>query len=411
MLTFVEQGFAVLMLAFACGATTALTNGGQSFDRTEGGGAALALQVGFYGFALLLFLPRMQSLISGAIRARWISALVAFAVASTLWSQDPGLTSRRSLVVAATALYGVYFGSRFEMREQLRLLSWTLLLLLGLSAAIAIAIPGFGVESGSHLGNWRGIFVQKNTLARIAVLSVIVFTYWDTPQKLLRWGSLAFAVAVLGMTRSASAAAILVGLLALLQLFRLFRLDLTLSIPATIVIGAAILAIGSFAMIHRDELFALLGRDPTLTGRTQLWQAVWIAIRKHPIAGYGFDAFWLGMVGESATVISSVHWLVIHSHNGLLDLLLDLGVCGVVLCLAAYFTSLKSAFRFFREGRLREHVWPLAFLTFLLLYNTTESAVLQQNSVFMILLTAITVNLAMKESQPVQRPRAYAAAA
>ena len=411
MLRKVEQGFAVLMLSYACGASAALTNDGQSFDRTQGGGWALLLQAAFYGFALLLFLPRIHALATGAVRARWISALVLFAITSSFWSQDGGLTLRHGIALAATALYGIYFGSRFELREQLRLLSWTLLLLLAVSSAVAIAFPGFGVESGSHLGNWRGLFVQKNTLARIAVLSFITFLSWDTPRTLLRWGSIVFAIGVLGMTRSASAAAILAALIALTQIYRVTRLRLTISVPVIITVAAAASLVGGYVMTHRNELLATLGRDPTLTGRTQLWQAVWIAIRKHPFVGYGFNAFWLGMVGESASVISTVHWLVIHSHNGVLDVLLDLGACGVLLCAAAYLAALKDGFRFYRAGRFREHAWPLAFLTFLLLYNATESAVLQPNSVFLILLTAITVRLALKQAQPETSPLGYAAAA
>lgn len=412
MLKKVEQGFAILMLSYACGALTGLTNDGQSFDRTEGGGLALLLQAGFYGFAFLLFLPRIQSLAGGAVRARWISALVLFAISSTFWSQDPGLTIRHGLALAATALYGVYFGSRFELREQVRLLSWTLLLLLAISSTAAIAFPGFGVESGSHLGNWRGLFVQKNTLARIAVLAFITFLSWDTPRALLRWGSIAFAIGVLGMTRSASAAAILAALVGLIQIYRVFRLRLTVSIPTLIAVGAATALIGGFVITHKAELLALLGRDPTLTGRTQLWRAVWIAVSKHPFVGYGFDAFWLGMIGESASVISSVHWLVIHSHNGLLDLLLNVGACGVTLCVLAFLACSKNAFSFYRAGRLREHAWPLTFLTFLLLYNTTESAILQQNSVFLILFTAISVRLGQKQEQPEQTAEfTYAAAA
>ena len=51
---------------------------------------------------------------------RWSLLLVAFAVASTAWSQLPDLSLRRGLVLVAVISFGIYLIARAMSRSMLR---------------------------------------------------------------------------------------------------------------------------------------------------------------------------------------------------------------------------------------------------------------------------------------------------
>ena len=98
------------------------------------------------------------------------------------WHLQHGLktqfsTLRRSLVLLATTVYGIYFGGRFTIPEQLRLLSWTFALVVFSSLFMVILLPQYGVDHGVFFGAWQGAFPQKNMLARAMVLAALVFYF------------------------------------------------------------------------------------------------------------------------------------------------------------------------------------------------------------------------------------------
>ena len=78
-------------------------------------------------------------------------------------------------------------------------------------------------------------------------------------------------------------------------------------------------------VVWPDFLFDLLGKDVTLTGRTGIWSAVLDSIAKRPLLGYGYQAFWLGLEGESYRVILAVSWVLAQAQNGFLDVMLENG--------------------------------------------------------------------------------------
>jgi len=141
-----------------------------------------------------------------------------------------------------------------------------------------------------------------------------------------------------------------------------------------------------------------VNRDSTLTGRTDIWSAVLLSISKRPLLGYGFDAFWLGMKGESANVLLSVRWPALHGHNGFLDLWLDLGAAGVVTFMGGYVLLCRRALRVLRSSTDWAPVWLCIYLAFTLLYNLTESALVRENTIFWVLFTSTAVNLSLLTS-------------
>lgn len=132
-----------------------------------------------------------------------------------------------------------------------------------------------------------------------------------------------------------------------------------------------------------------LGRDPTLTGRTDIWRLV-ISLSGNPLLGTGFESFWLGKRLEK--IWSIYWWKPNEAHNGYLEVFLNLGWIGVSLLAAVLVTGYRNAFRVFRrdpeDGRVR-----LAYLLVALVYALTEAGFRMMNPMWIFLLFAVMAPL------------------
>jgi exopolysaccharide production protein ExoQ len=138
------------------------------------------------------------------------------------------------------------------------------------------------------------------------------------------------------------------------------------------------------------DVFAYLvrsmGRNTTLTGRTDLWTDL-LRMDTDPVLGTGFESFFLG--DRIEVLWSKYWWHPNEAHNGFLETYLTLGAVG--LCLLGVLTAtgyrnVVNAYRSDpRSGSLR-----LAFLVIAPLYNITEAAFKVMNPVWIVFLLAVT---------------------
>jgi exopolysaccharide production protein ExoQ len=398
MLKLVEKVFTVAMLFYATGALLPFVVGGSSgLSRTEGSPLALAVQLAFYSVAFCIIALGWQDFLHAAWSIKWIILLSLLAMASAAWSQDPGFTLRRSVVLSASTAFGVYFGSRYTVTEQLRLLAWTCALIVVSSFSFGFFLPQYAIDHLLHPGAWQGVFIHKNALARAVVFSALVF-YFVRPgaHARFRWLGIAGSLCLLALSRSVTGMVVFALVVASLPLYKLLRTRLTVLVPVGIVIALLLLGMIPLVSEYRRELLQIVHRSPTLTGRTELWRAVLISIAKHPWWGYGFDSFWMGMRGQSASVMLRVGWFPKHSHNGFLDLLLDLGVVGLGTFLAGYLSLWSRALRTIRAVAGPNPAWLCAYLSFMFIYNLSESSILIQNNLFWILYVSTAATLSAR---------------
>jgi O-antigen ligase len=397
MLKQTEKIFTVAML-FYCTTALSLFITGETGDFVLADGSPLAftVQASFYLVAFFFIALHWRTFIRGVWSAKWVLLLVLVAVASTVWSQQPLFTLRRSAVMLATTAFGIYFGSRFTVPQQLRLLGWTCALVVITSFFMGIFLPQYGVDHLWCAGAWQGVFYQKNTLGRAMVLSVVVFYFARPPAgKWVRWGGIAAALCLLALSKSATGIVVLAVMVSTLPLlYRLVRSKLTVAIPVSIVVGLVAVGLGFLLYTIVPSLLGMLQKDTTLTGRTALWHAILISFAKRPWLGYGFNAFWSAK-GGSATVSQRVGWLAPSGHNGFLDITLDLGILGLSVFVAGYVVLWRHALRLMRKNTGVDPIWLCTYLAFMPLYSLTESTILHQNNIFWILYisTAVCISL------------------
>jgi exopolysaccharide production protein ExoQ len=337
-----------------------------------------------YAAVFLMLAFRLKRTVRILWRDSWTWVLVGFAVVSVLWSVEPEVTVRRLIALLGTTMFGVYLASRFTLHDQLSLVAAALLVAAVLSVAFVAAVPHLGLQHDASGDLWRGIYMNKNALGRMMAMSVVVMfllvqAHWLRP---LPWLGMFLSLGLLWLTKSKTS---LVGMLAIMSLVPVYRmlrrnwttgvlLVLLAMIPGTVAVA--------WAVNNQQIVMGWLGKDTTLTGRTDIWSAAVVMIRERPWLGYGFAGFWRGLDGASAYVCNVVGWEPPHGHNGILDLWLDLGVVGVILFGVSYTVAFVRAL-----GRLRgtdriEGLWPVVFLTFLILLNLTESTFLRINHLF-----------------------------
>jgi exopolysaccharide production protein ExoQ len=79
----------------------------------------------------------------------------------------------------------------------------------------------------------------------------------------------------------------------------------------------------------REAFFEAAGRDATLSGRDELWSAVFREGLDHPVFGLGYGAFWYENRGWELTHT----WNPRQSHHAYLDVFVELGIAGLLLVL------------------------------------------------------------------------------
>lgn len=353
-----------------------------------------------YLTSLFLLIARQKTSLRTLIRDPLIWTLPVMALMSFLWSDFPANSRRRAITTMQTSYFGLYVASRFTIKQQLQMLGWAFGIVTVFSLLFSLAFPGTAIEAGANAGSWRGPFAQKNLLARFMVLSTIIFLLLglDNPKyPKVTWGLFGLSLLMILLTGSKTALLLTLTLLILTPLYKLLRNKDTLIIPM-LVLG--VLISGTLVIYVAEnwvDLLAALGRDPTLSGRTDLWELAGELIAKRYWLGYGYQGFWLD--GGGAVIIWKAEgYKPPHAHNGFVNTALDLGVVGLFLFVLTMLATYLRSVVWLRRNLQAADLFPIFYVTFFFLYNHTESTIIEPNSIFWALL--VSVSLSMKQPKP-----------
>ena len=411
-----ERLFFIFIIVYYAGTFFSLITGKQFIpdeilvdDADETNAVLSLLQWGMYAIVLTLGALRWTHFLKVLSSRKCLWVIIAFALLSVNWSLVPDLTARRSIVLLMTTLIGFYFAMRFSVREMMILMGWGFGIAAVINFGFAIAFPQYGTSPILHSGAWRGVLPQKNALARLMILSAITLMLLAVEHRQHRkwWlGGLVLSVALVFLSTSKTALLILVVLPILIYILRGARWRYTIALPAFL----ALFLIGSMLLVgfvgNQEAIFTALGRDITLTGRTQIWQIAQEKILQHFWLGYGYKSFWLADQGDSVDTFYVMSWQAPNGHNGYLDLMLDLGMIGFGAFALSFGMSFVRSITWLRLNPGSEGLFPLAFLSFLLLYNVTESSlIIEPTSMTWLLYVLITTSMLI-HPVPLSKPSA-----
>lgn len=372
---------------------------------TSGDPLMQALWLVDYLVLFLLIALNWRQFLAAMTRDKLMLALIVLVVISVGWSAIPLVTVRRGFALVCTTMIGVYLGMRYRISDQLRLLAWALGLAAVLSVVFALLLPNFGLEtSGDHIGLWRGIYHQKNVLGRYMSLGGVVFLLLGLSVRRHRWVCWLFfllSIALLLLSGSKNALVSLLVAWVLIPPAAAMRLPVSLKLPLLFLFLIFGSGIATLIFADLEGVFGLLGKDATLTGRTDLWPSLLEMWQEQPILGYGYSGFWAGWDGPSAEIWKEFFWHPRHAHNGFLQVLLELGVVGVGLFMLRFIAAFPTAIAWVRSTKQAADLWPLIYLPFMFLSNIAESVVLAQNNIFWILYVALLCSLTGRSSSPI----------
>jgi O-antigen ligase len=383
-----EVAFAVVALCLMSHAVVLLLMQGGSdttADAYEGNVVMRTMFGVIHAISVALVAVRWRASLAAVSRRATVLLLMGLALASTGWSAAPDLTLRRAIAFVGTTALGVFLAARFTPRDLLRVVGAAYGIMAFLSLAFALGLPAYGVDHGIHPGAWMGVFTHKNVLGKAMVIGSVTFLLLraDLPRH-RRWmgtAGLGLCVFLLLMSTSKTALSVVLALFASAALFRMLRLRMDLAIM--VFVGAVLVGGSVIALVasNWEALLMAMGKDPSLTGRIPMWEVLVRTIRERPWLGYGYNAFWLGEKGPSAGPLKEIGWLTPSAHNGYLEVALQLGLAGLVVFLAGYLAAVRQAIAGLRRTVTADALWPLLILTFTLLYNFTESVLLEKNNI------------------------------
>ncbi len=330
-----DLGCAAILAFFAVQGSIPFIAPNQALESTHAPASALMFFGGIIsqllvdGGIVFLLLLHARRVVRWLGAMQWAAALAVLVIASTIWSQFPLYTIRRSLPFALAGLFGLHLALRFPVRRQLSILWMAMVALAIATAVLAVCFPKLGLDaSPGHHHDWQGVFTQKNACGRMMVLATaVVLANWRlSPLRIISLMTFLFVLFMSGSRGAWVIEAVVLVLYALLAVAK--RLD-DRSRLVLVRVTVCLVAILAGVMLHYlPVLLPMVGRDTTFTGRTEIWKQVWRFILQRPVLGWGYAAFWRGIEGESFKVVAVVRFIVFHAHNGFLEIWLELGFAG-----------------------------------------------------------------------------------
>jgi O-antigen ligase len=370
----------------------------QSAGTVESGG--LLTQVvflSFLGMALLGLNGNWHVALLAARSEPLIPALIGLAVFSSVWATSFAGTLQDAVVLAITYVIALYFVVRFSVAELLRYCGTSLAVGVLINFIFIFVFQEFGLDTINVAtdggAKWSGVFVTKNELGRIAVLSVLVFGFLVRLRRsMFVWP----AFTILGLIQvvasdSATSLGAMAGIIGLTTVFLGFRGRKTLYGATALALTTVFATLTLLAATSLAAATGLLGKDATFTGRLPLWvNSFQHGIGERLWTGYGWLGFW-GDTRASFDVRVRSNFSIPHAHNAFIDTWLYVGPLGAILLLAIFIRGLVWGARNVRADLSPTGLFPILVVSNSLIFSLTEAGVVRRDISFILFVVAVVL--------------------
>ena len=268
-------------------------------------------------------------------------AMIVWLTVSVATSVDPALSAKR---FAYSLLVFILAGALPLLpanRKRFADLSATAIcVVLALCYAGVLLVPDLAVHQAFDVlepllaGDWRGTFAHKNIAGPMMADFVFFGLFIARARNVVLGYAITAAAAIFLWFCHAKAATGLLPLVLVLSFFAA-RTRSRLVCALLVFAPAIILNLATVGSLYFESVKAadtVLLKDPTFTGRNDIWQFAIDNIRDRPWFGHGFGAFWqIPVTVFQPTTEGSMATTASHAHNAFLDLMLTIGIPGVLL--------------------------------------------------------------------------------
>jgi O-antigen ligase len=348
-------------------------------------------QIGFYSIILCIMISRLRYTLKDYLnvvadlltKAPFFCSFILLASFSFFWSNALSVTLKGVLVFLETSLFAIYFGKQYSWKEIYRIWRW-----LNIIIVIVSIFYGFKENQGS---TWHGVLGHKNQFSFIMAQTVILWVMNAVYSPKNRYLSIVFvALSFFALLKGNSGASkVLIVVLLGLWGFSGFVKRLKVQWAFLSVVLFMIVSICLTIVVTENLEFIVvdtLKKDLTLTGRTDFWPLIIDKINERPILGYGMAGFWQPWREEDNPggdiIVASTQFQPQHSHNGFLDLALELGWLGLALYICTVLNNIAKAVVYLNRNRFPEAGLPLLLITYTVMTNLTETGLIGVTSIW-----------------------------
>jgi exopolysaccharide production protein ExoQ len=383
----------------------------------EGSPIDRAVFMGLLIAALAVVLSRMDHVGSLLRQNGPILLFFTFCAVSILWSDFPFVAFKRWIKSVGDLLMVLIILTEPDPIGVIkRLITRLGFILFPLSVLFGKYYPSLGRRlTNSWEQEITGVTMQKNLLGVICMVYGLGFLWMlgtvyrdradpERTRRLVAYGTILMMIVwLLAACNSTTSIAGLVmsgGVMLLATRPSLVRK------PATVhLLVLAVLFVALFPIFLDSTVLSAVGKDPTLTGRTETWKVL-LNLPINLWVGTGFESFWLGNRLQQLWDAYPNFYLN-EAHNGYIEVYLNLGLVGVSLIGLLLLTGYRKIIAAFRRnpdvGALL-----LGFFLAALFESLTEAAfrMMTPSWIFLLLAGIATSQVAAPEAvaQPGNEP-------
>jgi hypothetical protein len=342
-----------------------------------------------------------------------LALLLALMIGSAFWSSYPSQTITSFLIEISLVFVALFFISVFSWRQILNIFANTIRAIIFGALAVELiswlfkllpaqSVPGISddvlhfLQSLGQVSDGRQIddmLLRNNFMAAWALFGVITFLiefFISERRKYLTYISLGLSILTITLSKSAgiifaSVAVILAAVVLLVAegkdrdtRHRYYRI-------AWVSAGS----IGFLVLIFRRAVFEFLGKSPDMTHRSDIWRRVFKLISERPLEGWGFTGVWVPGVKpfSGLVVLNGIEYF--QAHNTYLDIWLQIGFVGLLLFFILLTRTFVKTWRLGVHHSNALYLWPILILVAQLIRGITESRLLVQSAMLMLIIFAV----------------------
>ncbi len=331
-----------------------------------------------------------------------IALILLWTFLSFAWTSDQRWTWLGMWGAASYAFLAIVIAHTRDSLQTVRAIGDVLRVLLALSIVVELLsgvifdtpFAFLGVQGNLTAGGpVQGIFETRNMLGLVSVIALVTFVVemqTQSVEKPRAIVSIAMALALIGLSLSPTAI-VLVGVVAVsaiaLAIVRATSLERRTAVQitlASLVVGAI-----TIGLIFRHQIIRWLGAGTDIAMRADLWNALLDYSRLRPWQGWGYFGPWAPNEFPFWSINDrsggDIH---LSALNAFFDVLIQLGIVGLVLFLFAAGLALTRSWLIATQRKSILYAWtPLVLIT-LLANSMLESAVLSSIGFMLFVLCA-----------------------
>ncbi|MGN1317784.1 MAG: O-antigen ligase family protein [Lachnospirales bacterium] len=357
--------------------------------------------IGYFCFVLQLIIMFLGFNGKIKIRKSYIPAyifLILIFVTSMIVTRYPGLQIISCVRFTTTACFGLWIASKYDVEKITKFICNAQVLFVIITIIFTLVFTENAFENNEGTGlSFCGLYLTKNTCGTELAFGIImtILSINVNKKRLSKiMGGVIFIVIQLVLLLMCNTTGALIAAV-IPSVFILFLSNIKVNMGIVFTAGNVLFLFFVLKILpHLSKFMSLIGKDVTLTGRTDLWKRVIHVMSNHnTFTGFGYAMFWRDtaayrMVQKGFNKYSFMANMTAGSHNLIMEMWLNLGIIGILAFLIMLIISMRNP----AKQKLNSYKFAGAFIIFFLIHGLFERAfgTFDYNTLF--LFTAIGIS-------------------